>query len=173
MRDGPVRRLIKRVARIRYAVDLWTTRRILSARGEPRYRLTGSCNGCGRCCETPVVQASTLTFRLRSLRWLALAWHRWINGFVLVDQDRRHKLFVFRCTHYDPATKQCDSYDSRPGMCRDYPRNLLYEPLPEFPQECGYSAVYKKADALLRSLEQANLPPEKLKELAKKLHLGE
>lgn len=173
MRDGPLRRAIKWIARLRYNFDLAVTRLILRARGEPRYRLAGACNGCGRCCETPVIQASTPVFRLRSLRWLVLGWHRVVNGFEQISEDREHKLFVFRCTHYDPVTKQCDSYESRPGMCRDYPRNLIYSALPEFHSECGYYAVYKKAEGLRRALEETNLPPEKLEELVRKLHLKE
>ncbi|HVG61919.1 MAG TPA: YkgJ family cysteine cluster protein [Hyalangium sp.] len=173
MRDGPLRRIIKKLALLRYTIDLGFTRLMLRAQGEPRYRLTGSCNGCGKCCETPTIPVSTPVFRLRSLRWLALTWHRVINGFELIGEDRRQKLFVFRCTHYDPVTKQCDSYDSRPGMCRDYPRNLLYAALPEFLSECSYQAVYKKAEGLRKSLERANLPPEKLAEVLKKLHLDD
>jgi Fe-S-cluster containining protein len=173
MRDGPIRRGVKRLALIRYTIDLWMTRLVLRARGEPRYRLTGACNGCGRCCETPMIPVSAPVFWLRSLRWLALSWHRHVNGFEYVGEDRRHKLFVFRCTHYDPATRQCDSYDSRPGMCRDYPRNLVYAALPEFLPECGYSAVYKKGEPLRQALARANLPPEKYQELVRKLKLEE
>ncbi|KFE67603.1 YkgJ family cysteine cluster protein [Hyalangium minutum] len=171
MRDGPFRRLIKKIARVRYTIDLGFTRWVLRRQGEPRYRLAGSCNGCGKCCESPMIPVSWPVFRLRSLRWLALTWHRVINGFEFISEVRRQKVFIFRCTHYDPVTKQCDSYDSRPGMCRDYPRNLLYAALPEFLPECGYSAVYKKAEGLRKSLERANLPPEKLQEMLKKLHL--
>ncbi|QRK12177.1 YkgJ family cysteine cluster protein [Archangium violaceum] len=173
MRDGLIRRAIKRLALIRYTIDLSLTRLVLRAQGEPRYRLTGACNGCGRCCETPVIAVSRPVFHLRSLRWLTLTWHRLVNGFEYVSEDRRHKLFVFRCTHYDPVTKQCDSYDSRPGMCRDYPRNLAYSALPEFLPECGYSAVYKKGEQLRQALEKANLPPEKYEELVRKLYLEE
>ncbi len=173
MKDGPIRRVIKRVALLRYTIDLRFTRLMLRARGEPHYKLAGSCNGCGKCCETPVVQASTPVFRVRSLRWLALWWHRVVNGFELVDEDRRFKLFVFRCTHYDPVTKLCDSYDSRPGMCRDYPRNLLYEALPEFLPECGHGAVDKKAERFRSALEQTHLTPEQRRELEKKLRLFE
>jgi len=65
-----------------------------------------------------------------------------------VEARRAERNFVFRCTHFDPATRSCDSYASRPGMCRDYPRNLTYSALPEFLPECGYSAVYKKGEQL-------------------------
>lgn len=173
MRDGLLRRAIKRLALIRYTIDLGFTRLVLRARGEPRYRLTGSCNGCGRCCETPMIPVSAPVFWLRSLRWLVLSWHRYVNGFEYVGENRRLKIFTFRCTHYDPVTKQCDSYDSRPGMCRDYPRNLAYAALPEFLPECGYSAVYKKAEGLRQALSQTNLSREKYEELVRKLHLKE
>ncbi|ATB30672.1 YkgJ family cysteine cluster protein [Melittangium boletus] len=173
MKDGPIRRGIKRIALLRYTIDLVLTRLLLKARGEPRYRLKGSCTGCGRCCESPVIAVSRPVFSLRSLRWLTLTWHRLVNGFEHTGEDRRHKLLVFRCTHYDPATKQCDSYDSRPGMCRDYPRNLVYEALPEFLPECGFSAVYKKGEALRQALQRSNLSPEKYEELVRKLHLRE
>ncbi|HEX8434494.1 YkgJ family cysteine cluster protein [Archangium sp.] len=173
MKDGPLRRFIKRLALLRYTFDLGVTRLVLRAQGEPRYRLTGACNGCGRCCEAPTIPVSRPVFFLRSLRWLTLTWHRVVNGFEYAGEDRRHKLFIFRCTHYDPVTKQCDSYESRPGMCRDYPRNLAYSALPEFFPECGYSSVYKKSEQLRKALEQANLPPEKYEELVRKLQLKE
>ncbi|XXF76949.1 YkgJ family cysteine cluster protein [Myxococcaceae bacterium GXIMD 01537] len=173
MKDGLLRRALKRLALLRYTLDLGFTRWVLRARGEPHYRLTGSCNGCGKCCETPVIPVSAPVFRLRTLRWLTLSWHRWVNGFVFTGEDKRAKLFIFRCTHYDPVTKQCDSYESRPGMCRDYPRPLLYTSMPEFFPECGYSAVYKKAEQLRGALARTGLPPDKLKELAEKLRLDE
>jgi Fe-S-cluster containining protein len=173
MKDGLLRRIIKRLARLRYDFDLGATRLLLRRRGEPRYRLTGACNGCGRCCESPTLAVSRPVFYLRSLRALVLGWHRLINGFEYVSEDRRHRLFVLRCTHYDPQTKQCDSYDSRPGMCRDYPRNLLYEAIPEFLPECGFGAVDKNAARFRSALEQTNLTPEQRRDLEKKLRLFE
>jgi hypothetical protein len=173
MRDGPIRRFVKWVARSRYAIDLGITRLVLRAQGEPRFRLTGSCNGCGKCCESPSIPVTWPTFRLRSLRWLSLTWHRVVNGFEYAGEDKRLKLFVFRCTHYDPVTKQCDSYDSRPGLCRDYPRNLMYSVSPEFFDECSHSAVYKHAAKMRAELLKAKLPKEKYDELVKKLFLNE
>ncbi len=171
MRDGPLRRAVKWVARLRYTVDLSLTRLLQRAQGEPRYRLTGSCNGCGRCCEQPTIPVSAPVFHVRTLRWLALAWQKWVNGFEYVGQDRRARLFLFRCTHYDPVTKQCDSYESRPGLCRDYPRNLLYAARPEFFPECSFGAVHKDAARFRKALEQAGLPPEKVRELSERLNL--
>ncbi|MBU8897169.1 YkgJ family cysteine cluster protein [Corallococcus sp. M34] len=173
MKDGLLRRVLKRIARACYAFDLRVTRWLRRERGGPRYRLAGACNGCGRCCETPVIPVSAPVFHVRTLRRLVLAWHRWVNGFEPVGEDRRMRLLVFRCTHYDPVSRQCDAYDSRPGMCRDYPRNLLDSPLPEFFPECGYRAVQRGAEGFREALARTDLPPEKLAELTRKLHLDE
>jgi uncharacterized protein len=173
MRDGWLRRIIKRIARGRYEVDLAITRRILQLSGGPRYRLTGSCNGCGKCCEQPTIPVTRAVFHLRSLRWLALTWHRLVNGFVLVGEDRRLRLFAFRCTHYDPVTRQCDSYESRPALCRDYPLNLTYAAIPELFPECSYRVVYQNAAGMRQALEATALSPRQVEELAKKLHLEE
>ena len=162
--------MVKWVARTSGALDLWVARRL----GPPaRYRLTGSCNGCGKCCEAPSVQLGALAWRLRSLKAVLVAWHRLVNGFVLTREEHRLRILTFRCTHYDPVTKQCDAYDSRPLMCRDYPVNLTHQAVPELFAECGYRAVDKKAAELRQGLRAAGLSAEKLAEIEEKLFLKE
>ena len=84
MKDGPIRRTIKRIARFRYRVDLWVARAVRRRTHPPRYRLAGECNGCGACCETPMIQTNAIFFRLRTTRWLILTWHRLVNGFEFI-----------------------------------------------------------------------------------------
>jgi Fe-S-cluster containining protein len=60
-----------------------------------------------------------------SLRRVFLWWQRVVNGFELKATHARERTFVFTCTHFDEATRLCDSYGSRPGLCRDYPRATL------------------------------------------------
>jgi Fe-S-cluster containining protein len=173
VRDGWARRAVKAVARAWSGADLWVTRLLLRARGEPRYRLAGTCNGCGRCCESPAIRAGWLAWRLPRWRALVLWWHRVVNGFELTETDARFRLFVFRCTHYDAATRQCDSYSSRPLLCRDYPKNLLYEALPQLFPECSHGVVAKNAEKLKAALERTQLSAEARQELEKKLYLRE
>ena len=167
-----------------YSFDLKGTRAIQKISGEPLYRLCGSCNNCGACCETPMIQVFAelnfgqamiqifpLFFYLRSSRWLIKKWHQLVNGFEYIGEDRRAKSFIFRCTHWDPETKMCDSYDSRPGMCRDYPRPLLYQPNPTFLKPCSFFPVDKNADRMLDALEDLDLSEEQLNTLKQKLHL--
>lgn len=171
MKDGPVRIAIKAFARVCFAVDLRATRAIRRLRGEKPHRLAGSCRLCARCCERPMIQTTAWTYRLATLRRVFLAWHRRVNGFVMVESHPRLHAFSFVCTHFDPQTRRCDSYGSRPGMCRDYPRALLWEGDPPFLDGCGYRAVAPNAEKVLELLEAENIAPEKLEELKEKLHL--
>lgn len=171
MTDNVGRRALKRLALIRYVIDLKATRAILRLKGEPRYTLGGACTGCGGCCETPMITVWAPLCYLRSTRWLIVTWHRVVNGFELLSADRLTRTFVFRCTHYDPATKRCDSYGSRPGMCRDYPANLLYDPNPEFLPACGFHPVAKNADLIRESFQDLDLTPDQRAELERRFHV--
>lgn len=173
MRDGPIRRVLKRVALANFLVDVHVTRAWRRLRGERPHRLGGDCRRCARCCEAPAIQVGRLTFYLPMLRRWFLAWQRQVNGFELQTRDVSGHSFVFRCTHFDPVTRSCDSYDSRPGMCRDYPRALLWQPRPEMLAGCGYRPVASNAARLKRALEAQALTPEQRQRLARELHLEE
>jgi uncharacterized protein len=108
---------------------------------------------------------------VRALRRVFLCWQKRVNGFELTEAVAGGRLFVFRCTHFDWATRTCDSYDSRPGICRDYPRALLFQPLPEMLDGCGYRAVPPNAAGLRAALEAQGLAPSQLERLKKELHL--
>jgi Fe-S-cluster containining protein len=171
MQDGPVRKVIKCLALSRYVIDLAVTRAILRLRGEPRFVLRGACTGCGGCCQTPMVHVAPVCFHLQTTRWLILTWHRVVNGFAYLGEDRATHTFTFRCTHYDPQTRRCDSYASRPGLCRDYPRNLLYDPNPHFIEGCGFYPLAKNAELIRESFKDLDLPPEKRKELERNFRI--
>lgn len=173
MHDGLFRRVIKALARAAYLTDLTVARAWLHARGQIPYRLEGACDACGRCCVEPSIRIPWLFERLATLRWLLLAWHRDINGLEYLRTGRSPPAWVFRCTHYDPATRRCDSYDSRPGMCRDYPRLLLHAPIPELLDGCGHRAVHRRADRVRVLLARADLPEATIAELERKLNLEE
>lgn len=98
-------------------------------------------------------------------------WQEHVNGFELVESVASSRLFIFHCTHFDRATRSCDSYHSRPGMCRDYPRALLFQPLPEMLLGCGYRALPPNAAGLRLALEAQGLAPGQLERLKKDLHL--
>jgi uncharacterized protein len=171
MRDGAVRRALKALARVRYLFDLRLTRALRHARGERPYLLGGECRRCARCCEAPGIQVGRLVWYLPLLRAAFLGWQRAVNGFELTGRDRAARVFVFRCTHFDPATRSCDSYSSRPGMCRDYPRALLWQPSPELLPGCGYRPVVWNARGLAQALDAARLTEEQREKLRRELFL--
>jgi hypothetical protein len=94
-----------------------------------------------------------------------------VNGFELVSADESARVFAFRCSHFDRATRWCDSYDSRPGICRDYPRHLMWQASPELLPSCGYRAIPSNAAGLRAALDEAHLTPEQREKLRKGLRL--
>lgn len=173
MRDGLIRRGVKAVAVLCFRIDAAGSRLVRKCRGERPYVLAGECKCCGACCINPGIQPGRLAWFFPTVRRLFLLWHKHVNGFELVERDPVNRMFVFRCTHYDPATHQCDSYSSRPGMCREYPRLLLWVARPEFLPGCGHYPVAPGARGFVEALEREDLPPEKLEEIKRKLYLQE
>lgn len=171
MRDGSLRRAVKRVALWNFRVNLSVQRAFKRWRGPAPYLLGGECRRSGTCCEAPALKVGWPVWYLPRLRRLFLWWQEAVNGWVAVGQDREQRGFVFRCTHYDAASRSCDSYASRPGVCRDYPRLLLDQPSPELHPDCGYRPVARGAARMLRVLEAQQLTAEQMQALKTNLHL--
>ena len=171
MKDGPVRLAVKAVARAAFWLNRRADRGLRRARGEPSFALGGACERCAACCEAPGIRVHALVFLAPLLRRLFLRWQEAVNGFVLTQARRSERTFVFRCTHFDAATRSCDSYASRPGMCRDYPRALLFQPQPRMLPGCGYRPVARNAARVLRVLQDQSLTDEQRRHLSRELHL--
>jgi uncharacterized protein len=171
MRDGTLRRAVKRVALWSHRADLAAHRARRRARGERPWALGGGCCRSGACCEAPAISVGWLAWSMPTVRWLFLAWQRRVNGFELASTNAR--VFVFRCSHFDRSTRSCDSYDSRPAMCRDYPRHLMWQPNPELLPGCGYRAVAPNAAGLRASIDRLDLSPAQRDRLRRDLRLGD
>lgn len=173
MRDGPVRTAIKRAALAVYDFRLRVHRARARENGDIRYELGGACALCAKCCEAPAIQVSFVTWHFPLIRRLFLLWHRHVNGFELVEKSRRERAFIFRCTHFDRESRRCDSYHSRPGMCRDYPRGLMEQANPELFPGCGFKPLARDRVRLLRILEEQPLTEAQRAKLGKDLYLEE
>ena len=171
MRDGPVRRALKRAALANFALGILLTRGLRRLRGERAWRLGGDCRRCSACCEAPAIQVGPWVWFVPTLRRLFLWWQERVNGFRLTHELLQQRVFVFECTHFDRAARACDSYDSRPGMCRDYPRLLLYQANPEFLPGCGYRALPPNAALLRDAIRRAELKDGQRDKLEKELRL--
>ena len=171
MRDGLTTRAVKRVALGWFWAALGVDRALARLTRRAPFLLGGECRKCAACCEAPAIRVSWFTWWMPSLRRAFLWWQRRINGFELRETHRDGHVFVFACSHFDRATRQCDSYDSRPGMCRDYPRALLYQPHPELLPGCGYRPIARNAKRLLRVLDAQPLTEAQRAQLKKGLFL--
>ena len=171
MTDGRARRALKRVALIFFRIDVFIHRTLERMRGREAFVLGGDCRRCGACCEAPSIRVGGLVWYLPLLQRVVVAWQRGVNGFVLVARDFRARTLGFRCTHFDPDTRRCDSYESRPGMCRDYPRLLLYQPHPELLPECGHRPIRKDGKRVLRLLDAESMSDAQRARLKKDLFL--
>jgi uncharacterized protein len=168
VKDNLLRRALKGVALWNFKVNLWVTRR---AQGPAPYTLGGDCRLCAACCEAPSLQVSAVVWFVPMLRRTFLAWQRHVNQWERVRDDAEGRVFVFKCHHFDVSTRRCDSYDSRPGVCRDYPRALLAQPAPEMLPGCGYRPVARNAAVFLRVLDGQAMTPEQRDRLRRELHL--
>lgn len=173
MKDGLGRRALKRAALWNFTLGLRLTRGIRRLRGERPWRLEGDCRRCAACCEAPAIQVGPLVWFVPTLRRLFLSWQERVNGFRPTGEILSQRVFVFECTHFDRATRSCDSYESRPGMCRDYPRLLLWQAGPTFLPGCGYRALPPNAAGLRRELDRAGLTAEQKSRLEKSLRIDE
>jgi Fe-S-cluster containining protein len=170
-RLSPGIRAAKRIARALFDVEMALRRRWARLRGRERYRLAGACGGCGKCCEAPSMQVPRAMFWFPSGLRAFAAWQRRVNGFRLTESDRQSGTLTFACDHFEWSTRRCTSYETRPGMCRDYPRLLLDQPWPDLFPECGFRAVAKDAPRLLEILERQQLSAEQREDLERKLFL--
>jgi uncharacterized protein len=173
MRDGLLLRALKRATLAAFQVDLAVHRAARRARGERPWALAGDCRRCAACCEAPAIAVGAVVWCVPAARRLFLWWQRRVNGFELVRSDEESWSFVFRCTHFDTATRSCDGYGSRPGLCRDYPRLLLWQPNPELLPGCGYRARPPNAEGLKAALSRLELTDEQREKLRRGLRLGD
>jgi uncharacterized protein len=171
VKDGPVRGLVKTLARLVWTGQLLLHRAITRRRGAILWELAGTCERCAKCCDEPAIHVGRVLFSMPLLLRAFVWWQRVVNGFALVREERKEGALVFTCTHFDTTTRQCDSYATRPGMCRDYPRLLLDDREPAFFDGCGYRARAPNADALLASLAAQNIDGDKLVQIKRKLRL--
>lgn len=166
-----MRAAIKAVARVFYFLEVWLGRAWLRQRGEIRYELLGECQRCARCCEEPSLRLNPLLFHLKPLRNAVIWWQWYVNRFAAKRSDFETCVITFKCHHFDWRTRRCDSYDTRPGLCRDYPRFLMEQPWPELHDDCGYRALDRNAARLAAALDGVEMSEEERERLKRKLHV--
>lgn len=164
MVDGPWLRALKFVVRLAWVAE-WAIRRGVDP---GPWRLAGECRRCAACCEAPAIHVGPFTWA-----WPRpfLAWQRRVNGFHLLDKDAETLTFRFRCAHFDPVTRACDSYASRPFLCRDYPRGLLAQAWPDLFDRCGHRVVLRNGKGMADAIDRTGLSTVERAALKRKMRV--
>lgn len=101
-----------------------------------KYYKSGQCLGCGECCKKIYVRHSAGVIQeekeFEKLRLL----HPFYKGLSIVGKDETG--LVFECSHLDPETNFCKIHKTRPGICRRYPQEAIFEMGGALSENCGY-----------------------------------
>lgn len=103
-----------------------------------KYYRVGSCNACGRCCQKiyvkhkQVIQTEAEFERLKRQ-------HSFYTYLKVVDKDETG--LVFECENLDKETKKCKIHGKRPGICRRYPQEELFNMGGTLAEHCGYKLI--------------------------------
>lgn len=103
-----------------------------------KYYRIGSCNACGRCCQKiyvkhkQVIQTEAEFERLKKQ-------HSFYTYLKVVDKDETG--LVFECENLDKETKKCKIHKKRPGICRRYPQEELFNMGGSLAEHCGYKLI--------------------------------
>ncbi len=103
-----------------------------------KYYRVGSCNACGRCCQKiyvkhkQVIQTEAEFERLKRQ-------HSFYTYLKVVDKDETG--LVFECENLDKETKKCKIHRKRPGICRRYPQEELFNMGGTLAEHCGYKLI--------------------------------
>ena len=103
------------------------------------YYRTGKCKGCGQCCTHIYVKHFKHVLKdeeeFKKLQYL----HKFYADLEIIDKDELG--LVFECKNLDKKTKRCKIHFFRPGICRRYPQEELFEMGGTISETCGYKMV--------------------------------
>lgn len=103
-----------------------------------KYYRTGSCNACGRCCQKIYVQHKNVIKTEEEFKKLQRL-HPFYTYLKIIDKDETG--LVFECMQLDKETHKCKIHKYRPGICRRYPQEELFQMGGTLAEHCGYKLV--------------------------------
>ena len=114
-----------------------------------KYFRTGSCKGCGKCCENIYVNHGKKGFIKSVDEFNRLKFfHSFYRGLELIGEDELGLLF--KCRHLDSVTRKCKIHFFRPPICRKYPMEEIFKMGGILTPDCGYklTPIEKFSDIL-------------------------
>lgn len=101
-----------------------------------KYIRSGSCNGCGACCEQIYVKTAKFVVRSKEHFEILQKKHRFYRDLENIGEDENG--LVFACKNLDPHTKKCKIHKFRAHICREYPREELFMMGGGLSDGCGF-----------------------------------
>ena len=100
------------------------------------YIRTGSCKGCGRCCQQIYVRhAKNIINDEEEFEYLK-SLHYFYGYLNIVGKDETG--LIFECTKLNKETGKCTAYNKRPLLCRQYPLEEIFMMGGGISDDCGY-----------------------------------
>ena len=104
-----------------------------------KYKRTGACANCGACCSHIYVRhMKGVVKEEKEFEKLKLL-HSFYAGLNVIGKDEIG--LVFECSHLDKETKLCKIHSKRPGICRRYPQEEIFQMGGCLSPDCGYKLV--------------------------------
>ena len=101
-----------------------------------KYKRTGSCANCGACCSHIYVRhMKGVVKEEKEFEKLQLL-HSFYGGLNVIGKDELG--LIFECNYLDKETKLCKIHKHRPGICRRYPQEEIFEMGGCLSSDCGY-----------------------------------
>ena len=101
-----------------------------------KYKRTGSCANCGACCSHIYVRhMKGVIQEEKEFKKLQLL-HSFYAGLNVIGKDEIG--LIFECSHLDKETKLCKIHKHRPGICRRYPQEEIFQMGGCLSADCGY-----------------------------------
>ncbi len=138
----------KKLRMIRFVVDFiksqWYEFLSHFVREKIRYKITGSCKKCGKCCNYMYSFDTYTEKEFKIMQFLYPAYKR----FYIKGKDEFGN-FIFACK-YVGEDGLCTVYDKRLAMCKKYPADSILYPA-KMHDGCGYSVEKISFEDYLKS----------------------
>ncbi len=104
-----------------------------------KYRRTGKCKGCGRCCREIFVKHAGGVIKEEKEYSRLKRLHPFYS--YLKIRYKHEDGLVFECTKLDKTTGKCTIYKNRALLCKLYPQEEIFMLGGIISEECGYNFI--------------------------------
>ncbi len=122
-----------------------------------KYKRSGSCANCGACCSHIYVRHMKGVIKEEKEFEKLKLLHSFYAGLEIIGKDEIG--LVFECSHLDKETKLCKIHKYRPGICRRYPQEEIFQMGGCLSPDCGYklTPIVSFEEVLNKTAKKAHL----------------